>query len=179
MTKKLSVIPHEIIENKIFLIRNQKVMLDRDLAELYGVGTKILNQAVKRNMERFPKDFIFQLNKKEFENLRSQFVTSSWGGQRYAPYVFTEQGVAMLSGILKSRRAVMVNIAIMRTFVRIRKLVYSYKVLADKMDEIDRKYGQKYKKHSKKIQEILAILNYLIKGREEETKNKREIGFKV
>ena len=166
-------------------------MFDRDLAELYGVETKVLNQAVKRNKERFPEDFIFQLNKTESENLtsqfvisnpsRSQFVTMKKGrGQniKYLPYVFTEQGVAMLPGILKSRRAIMVNVAIMRTFVKIRKLVYFYKVLADKMDEIDRKYGQKHKKHNKKIKEILAVLNYLIKGREEEKKNKRESGFK-
>ena len=166
-------------------------MFDRDLAELYGVETKVLNQAVKRNQERFPEDFMFQLNKTEFENLtsqfvisnpsRSQFVTLKKGrGQniKYLPYVFTEQGVAMLSGILKSKRAIMVNVAIMRTFVKIRKLVYSYKVLADKMDKIDKKYSQKYKKHSKKIQEILAILNYLIKGKKEENKNKSEIGFK-
>lgn len=191
MNRKLSIIPQEIIEGKIFSIRGQKVMFDRDLAELYGVETKALNQAVKRNQERFPEDFMFQLNKTEFENLKSQFVISNSSrsqfvtlkkgrGQniKYLPYVFTEHGVLMLSSILKTKNAIQVNIQIMRTFVKIRKLVYSYKALADKMDEIDRKYGQKYKKHSKKIQEILAILNYLIKGKKEENKNKSEIGFK-
>ncbi|MCK4553698.1 ORF6N domain-containing protein [Candidatus Parcubacteria bacterium] len=181
MTKKLSIIPQEIIEGKIFSIRGQKVMLDEDLAELYGVETRVLIQAVRRNKERFPEDFVFQLDKKEDRVLRSQFVISKKegkGGRRYLPYVFTEHGVLMLSSVLKSKNAIQVNIQIMRIFVKIRKLIYSYKALADKMDEIDKKYGQKYKKHSKKIQEILAILNYLIKGKEEENKNKSEIGFK-
>lgn len=113
MTKIIST---ELLAEKIHLIRGQRILLDRDLAELYGVETKTLKQAVKRNIKRFPDDFIFELTKAEFENLRSQFVTSSWGGARYRPMAFTEQGVAMLSGILNSDRAINVNIEIMRTF---------------------------------------------------------------
>ena len=110
-----------IIQTKIYTIRNQKVMLDFDLADIYGVQTKVLNQAVKRNISRFPSDFMFQLTKVEIENLRSQFVTSSWGGSRYLPFAFTEQGVAMLASVLKSEIAIQVNIAIVRAFVAIRQ----------------------------------------------------------
>jgi hypothetical protein len=111
------------IQNKIYSIRNQKVMLDFDLAALYGVQTKVLNQAVKRNIARFPVDFMFQLDTEEFDNLRSQFVTSSWGGTRYLPFAFTEQGVAMLASVLKSETAIQVNIGIVRAFVAIRNLM--------------------------------------------------------
>jgi len=167
-----NIAPQEIIESKILLIRGQKVMLDRDLAVLYGVETKVLNQAVRRNIKRFPEDFMFRLAKEEFEILRSQFVTSSWGGQRYAPYAFTEQGVAMLSSVLNSKKAVEVNIVIMRTFVNIRKFVSSYEGLAMKIAEIEKKYD-------KKIGKIFTVLDYLIKGSEEENNNKKqEIGFK-
>jgi len=119
------LIPVEIIESKIYLIRGHKVMLDSELAELYEVETKVLIQAVKRNVQRFPEDFMFQLNDREFMNLRSQTVTSSsgHGGRRYIPYVFTEQGVAMLSSVLNSERAVQVNIAIIRTFVKLREML--------------------------------------------------------
>ena len=116
------MLPDEIIMNKIYLIRDQKVMIDRDLAELYGVETKVLKQQVKRNVERFPGDFMFELTKGEFDNLRSQFVTSSWGGARYLPMVFTEQGVAMLSSVLRSQQAIRVNIQIMRIFTKIREI---------------------------------------------------------
>ena len=133
-----NIIPIEKIENKIYLIRSQKVMLDRDLAELYGVKTSALIQAVKRNIKRFPGDFMFQLSKAEFENLRSQFVTSSWGGRRYEPYLFTEQGVAMLSSVLKSGRAVDINIAIMRVFVKIRRMAGSYKDLAKRIERLEK-----------------------------------------
>ena len=118
-----SIIPDEIISNKIYLIRNQKVMIDRDLAELYRVETKRLKESVKRNSERFPEDFMFELTKEEFENLRSQFATSSWGGTRYLPSVFTEQGVAMLSSVLNSDRAIAVNIKIIRIFTKMRDLL--------------------------------------------------------
>jgi hypothetical protein len=111
----VKVIPDDTIIRKIYMFRGQKVLLDKDLAELYGVETKVLNQAVKRNIERFPSDFMFQINKKEFESLRSQFVTSNQrGGVRYLPFVFTEQGVAMLSGVINSPKAIEMNIAIMR-----------------------------------------------------------------
>ncbi len=118
-------VPTEVIESRIYLIRGEKVILGHQIAELYGVATKVLMQAVKRNRERFPPDFMFQISREEMEILRSQIVTSSlsrgWGGSRVMPYAFTEQGVAMLSSVLKSSRAVQVNISIMRTFVHIRR----------------------------------------------------------
>jgi len=120
-------------------------MLDHDLAHLYGVDTRILNQAVKRNRERFPEDFMFQLSSKETKNLRSQIVTSRWGGRRYLPYAFTEQGVAMLSSVLKSKRAIQVNIAIMRTFVRLRQILATHKELARKLEELEQKYDAQFK----------------------------------
>ncbi len=115
-------LPDEIVMRKIYLIRDLKVMIDRDLAELYGVETKKLKQAVKRNIERFPNDFMFELNQEEFENLRSQFVTSIWGGARYKPMAFTEQGVAMLSSVLNSKRAIAINIKIIRIYNKLRQL---------------------------------------------------------
>jgi hypothetical protein len=129
-------------------------MLDSHLAELYGVPAKVLNQAVKRNIERFPGDFMFQLTHKETQdlrshfgisNLRSQTVTSSWGGRRYRPYAFTEQGVAMLSSVLRSQRAVQVNIAIMRAFVQLRGMLSSHKDLARKLDALEKKYDVQFK----------------------------------
>ena len=165
------IIPTDRIENKILLIRGQKVMLDRDLAMLYGVPTKRLNEQVRRNIKRFPADFMFILTKEEFDILRSHFATSKRGGQRYLPYVFTEQGVAMLSSVLKSEKAIEVNIAIMRVFVNIRKFVSSYEGLAMKIAELEKKYD-------KKIYKIFKVLDYLIKGSEDEKKNKKEIGFK-
>src|SRR4051794_29501725 len=125
-------IPMERVEKAIMLIRGQKVMLDVELAALYGVETKVLVQAVKRNIERFPDDFMFQLSLQEFADLKSQFVTSSWGGRRSAPYAFSEQGVAMRSSVLRSKRAVQVNVEIMRTFVRVREMLSSHKDLARK-----------------------------------------------
>jgi len=127
------------IRNLIYMIRGQKVMLDSDLARLYGVETRVLNQAVKRNIERFPEDFMFQLNKDEEENLKSQFVTSNWGGKRTLSYAFTEQGVAMLSSVLKSKRAIEVNIAIMRAFVQLRQLGSQYEELARLVEKIDKR----------------------------------------
>ncbi len=125
MNHKISITttPDEIVMNKIYLIRNQKVVIDVDLAELYGVETKRVNEQVKRNAERFPEDFMFQLTEKEFENLKSQIATSSWGGTRKLPNVFTEQGIAMLSSVLNSPRAIQVNIQIMRIFTRIRQML--------------------------------------------------------
>lgn len=121
-------------------------MLDADLAELYGVETKMLVRAVKRNVDRFPSDFMIQLNKEEFENLRFHFGTSSrWGGRRYLPYAFTEQGVAMLSSVLNSKRAVQVNIAIMRAFVKLREILATHKDLARKLNEMEEKYDAQFK----------------------------------
>ncbi len=145
-SKNKFLIPSERIERSIFLIRGQKVMLSIDLADLYGVEPRVLVQAVKRNINRFPEDFMFQLSDEEFSNLKSQIVISSWGGLRRAkPYAFTEQGVAMLSSVLRSRRAVQVNIEIMRTFVRLRRILASHAELARKLDALERKYDAQFK----------------------------------
>ncbi len=169
-----SLIPVEKITSRIYLIRKEKVLLDRDLAELYGVETKILLQSVKRNIVRFPKDFMFQLSANEFKNLRSQFVTSSWGGRRYLPFTFTEQGVAMLSSILKSKRAVNVNIAIMRVFVGMRKYLYSNAALSGKLKELERETKNKLAEHERQIEIIFETIKQLII---ENDKPKRKIGF--
>ncbi len=166
---KQNLIPLDKIESKILYLRGQKIMMDFDLAVLYGVPTRRLNEQVKRNTERFPEDFIFQLTKNE-ANLMSQFATSSWGGARKLPYAFTEQGVAMLSSVLRSRRAVEVNIAIMRIFVNIRKFISSYEGLAMKVAELEKKYDIK-------IIKIMDIIDRLVKDKEQE-KDKNEIGFR-
>ena len=137
-------VPSEQLTEMIYSIRRQKVMLDRDLAELYGVQTKALKQAVRRNISRFPADFMFELMKEEFQNLRSQIVTSSWGGSRYIPMVFTEQGVAMLSSILKSERAIQVNIQIMRAFTQLRKMIATHKDLKRKIKAMEKKYDEQF-----------------------------------
>jgi hypothetical protein len=145
-SKDESLIPVERIERSILLIRGHKVMLSTDLAELYGVEPRILVQAVKRNINRFPGDFMFQLSKEEFSNLKSQIVISSWGGlRRAAPYAFTEQGVAMLSSVLRSKRAIQVNIEIMRAFVRLRRMLASHADLARKLDSLEKKYDAQFK----------------------------------
>jgi hypothetical protein len=170
MSKDRSLIPVERIERSILLIRGHKVILDTDLAALYGVETKQLIRAVKRNLPRFPDDFMFQLNEIEFENLRFHFGTSSqWGGRRYSPYTFTEQGVAMLSSVLRSKRAIQVNIEIMRAFVRLRQILGSNKELAKKLDELEKKYDAQFKVVFEAIRELM---------KPPETK-KRPIGFLV
>lgn len=151
-----SVVPAERIERAILMVRGHKVLLDAQLAELYDVETKALVQAVKRNRARFPGDFMFQLSRAEFADLRSQAVTSSWGGRRYPPYAFTEQGVAMLSSVLRSPRAVRVNIEIMRTFVRLRRLIESHAALARKLAELEAKYDQQFKAVFVAIRELMA-----------------------
>ncbi len=140
-----AIVPTEVIEGRIYLIRGHKIMLDSDLAELYGITTKVLVQAVKRNMKRFPADFMFQLTNQEVANLRSQIVTSSWGGRRYIPYTFTEQGVAMLSSVLNSDRAIEVNIQIMRVFVKLREMIASNKELSKRFDELEKKYDAQFR----------------------------------
>jgi phage regulator Rha-like protein len=142
------IIPQEVVESKIYIIRGQKVMLDADLADLYEVETKLFNRAVKRNIDRFPSDFMFQLTKEEVEPLRFQIGTSKIsgrGGRRYLPYAFTEQGIAMLSGILNSKRAVKVNIEIMRAFVRLRKMLASNAQLARKLKALEKKYDEQFR----------------------------------
>ena len=168
-----AVVPVELIEKKIYLIRGHKVMLSTDLAKLYGVEVRVLVQAVKRNIERFPEDFMFQLSQEEYENLKSQIVTSSWGGARRArPYAFTEQGVAMLSSVLRSERAIQVNIAIMRAFVRLREILSTHKELAYKLAELERKI----EKHDEEIKAIFEAIRRLMMAPK---KPKRKIGFKV
>lgn len=181
---KLTLIPADIIQQKIYFIRGEKVMFDRDLAELYEVETKALNRAVKRNGDRFPSDSMFQLNSKEAEvfsryqigtlnknddrSLRSQIATLKRGENiKYLPYVFTEQGVAMLSSVLKSKRAVQVNIQIMRTFTQIRKMLVSHKDLREKLEAMEKKYD-------KQFQVVFETLRLLFK---EEEKPKKKIGF--
>ena len=162
------------IQNLIYEIRGQKVMLDSDLAILYQVQTKVLNQAVKRNIKRFPSDFMFQLTKEEFLNLKSQTVTSSWGGIRKMPYVFTEQGVAMLSGLLNSDIAIAVNIKIMRAFVQIRKLSVEHKDLQEQIQELKQYFLQYAKDNNAEIDRINEAINLLM----DRTKP-RKIGFGV
>jgi hypothetical protein len=170
MTKSVAI-PDEVVMNKIYLIRGHKVMLDNDLAELYDVETKALNQAVKRNLLRFPEDFMFQLSDQEFENLRSQIVTSSWGGRRTPPYAFTEQGVAMLSSILNSERAILVNIHIIRIFTKLRELVLTHKDILLKLEKLERKAAQ----HDGDIKLIFKYLKELL---DPKTEPMRKIGFK-
>jgi len=163
-------VPVERIERSILWVRGQKVMLDRDLASLYGVKTRVLVQAVKRNIERFPEDFMFQLTSDEFEILRSQSVISrQWGGRRYPPYVFTEQGVAMLSSVLRSKRAVRVNIEIMRTFVRLRRMLASHEELARQLDALEKKYDAQFRV-------VFEAIRQLMKPPEPK---RRRIGFKI
>jgi hypothetical protein len=147
----------ERIESLILIVRRHKVMLSTHLAELYQVEPRALVQAVKRNIERFPKDFMFQLSDSEFANLKSQIVISSWGGaRRAAPYAFTEQGVAMLSSILRSRRAALVNIEIMRTFVRLRRILATHAELARKLAELEQKYDARFKVVFDAIHELMT-----------------------
>ena len=154
-----SLIPQKVIADKIFLIRGKRVMFDRDLAELYGVVTKVFNQAVKRNLERFPEEFMFQLTKEEFNALRSQFVTLKRGQHRkYLPYVFSEPGVAMLSSVLNSKRAIQVNIQIIKTFIQLRELMISNKELLLKVSDLK----QNVRKNEKDIHIVFTAMNQLM-----------------
>ena len=165
-----SIVPIEVVEKKIYLIRGMKVMLSNDLANLYGVETRVLVQAIKRNIERFPDDFMFQLNPEEFLNLKSQIVISSWGGlRRAAPYAFTEHGIAMLSSVLNSRRAIDVNIHIIRAFVKLREMMTSHKDLARKLNELEKKYDSQFQIVFEAIRQLIEV----------EEKPKKRIGFVV
>jgi DNA-binding PadR family transcriptional regulator len=165
----LSLIPDQLAP-LVIRFRRENVILDSAIAELYGVKTKVLNQAVKRNIDRFPADFMYELTEEELENLRSQFVTSSsHGGRRTRPYAFTEQGVAMLSSVLRSQRAVEVNIAIMRTFVQLRSLMQSNKLLAEKIEKLEEKYDQNF-------QIVFDAIKQLIIADNQPTK---ELGFHI
>jgi len=162
-----ALIPAERIEKSIILIRQHKVMLDRDLAALFGVATRDLNKAVTRNLDRFPGDFMVQLTKDEFANLKFHFGTSRWGGARKPPRAFTEQGVAMLSGVLRSKRAVQVNIEIMRTFVRLREMLASHVELARKLAALEKKVDYQYRAVFEAIRQLMVPLE----------KPKRRLGF--
>lgn len=153
---KSQIIPSERIERSILLFRGHKVILDSDLAELYGVETKALVQAVQRNIDRFPIDFMFQLTEEEFARLRSQIVTSNRGGRRYAPYVFTEQGVAMLSSVLRSKQAVQVNIEIMRAFVRLRQMLSTNRELSKRLDDLEKRYDDQFSDVFEAIRELMS-----------------------
>lgn len=156
--KEKPVVPEEVVISKIYYIRGYKVMLDEDLAELYQVPTRQLNQQIKRNIERFPEDFMFQLTEEEFRNLKSQNVTSSWGGRRKLPNAFTEYGVLMLSSVLSSKRAVAVNIQIMRIYTKMRELLLTHKDILLKLEQLERQVVQ----NSEDIQMIFAALKELL-----------------
>jgi hypothetical protein len=169
MSAMVNVIPLERIDRSILLIRGHKVMLSIELANLYQVEPRALIQAIKRNLNRFPDDFMFQLSPEEWENLKSQFVISSWGGVRIPPYAFTEQGVAMLSSVLNSDRAVQVNIEIMRAFVRLRQMLSSNADLARKLELLEKKYDAQFKVVFDAIRQLMSP----------PVRPKREIGFHV
>ncbi|MDI6802885.1 MAG: ORF6N domain-containing protein [Bacteroidota bacterium] len=167
-----TLIPIEIIEQRIFLIRGNRVMFDKDIAYLYGVQTRDLNKAVKRNIDRFPSDFMFQLSEEEFQNLMFHFGTSKKGGTRKLPFAFTEQGIAMLSSVLRSKQAIQVNIIIMRAFVKIRQVLLAHKDIEQKLFELE----QKIKSHDNQIRNIFEAIRQLMTPPE---KPKRQIGFRV
>jgi len=175
ITKKDTIIlADEVIMNKIYLLRGRKIMLDRDLAELYGVETKALKQAVRRNTDRFPEDFMFEMNKQEFENWRSQIVTSNEGdkkGLRYAPFCFTEQGVTMLSCILNSKRAITINVQIIRIFAKLREMILTHKDILLKMQQLEKKITN----HDENIQMIFDTLRKLLNPLQAP---RRRIGFR-
>lgn len=161
------IVPNEIILKKIYMIRNEKVMLDRDLADLYGVKTKVLKQAVRRNIDRFPMDFMFELTREEFDNLRSQIVTSSHGGARYLPMVFTEQGIAMLSSVLKSDKAIQMNIQIIRIFTKIRRLVLENMDVKKELEDFKNQTEERFNIVFQTLDQLIAI----------DEKPKKQIGF--
>ncbi len=173
MSKSEIAVPVEVIQNKIYLIRGRKVMFDKDLAILYGVLTSQLTRQVRRNIERFPDDFLIQLTREELDNLMCQFGTSSWGGTRKLPMAFTEEGIAMLSGVLHSPRAIQVNIQIMRTFTKLRELMFFNKDLARKIEDLERNFQD----HDKKIALIFEAIKRLLKENEEPSKSKVPFGF--
>ena len=170
----VNLLPDEIIGSKIYVIRNTKVMLDKDLAELYEVTTGNLNKAVKRNIKRFPQDFMFHITKEEFNNLIFQIGTSSWGGTRSLPYAFTEQGVAMLSGVLSSDRAIFVNIQIMRIFSKMREMLIDNLSIRLEIEEIKKKLQSQ----DKNIELVFSYLDELIE-KQENPKPRRKIGFNL
>jgi len=178
MSKKITVNENLVI-SKIYLVRGQKVMLDEDLSEMYGLETRRLNEQVKRNIERFPQDFMFQLTDKEFENLKSQFATSSWGGRRKLPFVFTEHGVLMLSSVLSSPTAIQVNIKIMRVYTKLREMLLTHKDILIKLEQLESKVIKQEVRGIKQEEEIQTVFKALKKLIEQPTLEPRKrIGFK-
>jgi hypothetical protein len=171
------ILKEENIASIIYLVRGEKMMLDRDLATLYNVETRVLKQSVRRNINRFPDDFMFELTEEEFKNWRSQFVTSNSDkmGLRYSPMAFTEQGIAMLSGILNSPQAIEVNIAIMRTFVKIRQMIYQNQAVSTQLQELERLSKEKWADHDEKFALIFRAIEEIMEGNNEE---RGQIGFK-
>ncbi len=176
-SKSISLIPTHDMDYAIYMIRGQKVMLDEDLAKIYGVITKVLNQAIHRNKERFPEDFMFQLTINEYNNLKSQIVTSSWGGRRKMPFAFTEHGAVMLASVLRSKRAIQMSIEVVRAFVRFRKVLNSQKEITEQLGEIrsfmlkqSNKTGQEFKKIWKAIENLTEPI---------EKTPKKPIGFRL
>jgi hypothetical protein len=162
----------ELIKNSILDIRGKRVILDYELAKLYGIETKRLKESVRRNIRRFPEDFMFELSQEEWLNLRTQFATSSWGGKRFAPFAFTEQGVAMLSSVLNSDTAIDINISIMRAFVLMRQWALEYQDLQEKLTDLEKRFGQKFT-------DIEQVLNYLIQKDQKQVQQggRKRIGF--
>ena len=173
-----TLVPVEIIQSKIYLIRGHKVMLDKELAELYGVSTKRLKEQVRRNLKRFPGDFMLELTWEEAESLRSQIATLKRGEHvKYLPYAFTEQGVAMLSSILNSDRAIEINIQIMRVFTKLREVMSTHKDLARKIEDLERKFQEKFQEHDQKIVLVFNAIRDLLADKEEATKKRGPLGF--
>ena len=172
-----SAVSVELIQSKIYLIRGMKIMLDRDLAELYQVETKQLTRQVRRNIDRFPDDFLIQLTEEELNNLRCQFGTSSWGGSRYRPLGFTEQGIAMLSSVLKSQTAVHVIIQVLRGFTKLREFLISHKDLVYKIENLERKFQDKFNEQDKRFIMVFDAIKQLLKEKEEMNKKKGPMGF--
>ena len=175
-----ALVVEQKILNRIYVIRGEKVMLDRDLAEMYGVETRVLNQSIKRNLNRFPKDFMFQLSEKEFKNLISQNVTSSWGGTRKLPYAFTEQGVAMLSSVLNSETAIEVNIRIIRVFTKMREFALTHKEILMQLAKLEKEVSSNNRnteRNSKDIENIFMVLKELLE-KESKPAPRNKIGFK-
>ena len=174
LTAKQALVAYEVVVSKIVVVRGQRVMITQDLAELYGVEAKVLMQAVKRNVARLPADFMFALSEQEFINLKSQIVTSSWGGLRKMPFAFSEQGVAMLSSVLRSDRAVSVNIEIMRAFVHMRTMIDSNRDLARKVAKLEAEYDEQF---AAVFQAIRQLMDDKSEAKVKPTKAKRKIGF--
>ena len=169
-----------IIQQKIFEIRGQSVMLDFDLAELYGVETRVLNQAIKRNADRFPKDFMFQLTPRELTNLKSQIVTSSWGGTRKLPFAFTEHGVTMAANVLKSKKAIKMSIAVVRAFISLKQMALQHKDLAERLEELRKELHERIGEHDTQLAAIYDAIENLLDEKTEKKnwEERNRIGYR-